>query len=184
MLEIHDVIRWAKRSFPDALFVSTTGFITRDLLEVQDDANNFYLVGSMGMAAPIGLGLALATGRQVVILDGDGSLMMNLGALPVVGQSDTGIVHVVLDNGAHASTGGQKTVHLADPVGVAVACGYRFAVSVVSDAELAAVPTGGAGPALVHTRCAARSTLIGARLALTPQELVTRFQSQLIGAPS
>jgi sulfopyruvate decarboxylase subunit beta len=184
MLEIHDVIQWAKRSFPEALFVSTTGFITRDLLEVQDDAENLYLVGSMGMAAPIGLGLALATGQQVVVLDGDGSLMMNLGALPVVGQSDARIVHVVLDNGAHASTGGQKTVHLADPVGVAVACGYRFAVSVESDAELAAVPTRRDGPTLVHTRCAARSARIGARLALTPKQLVTRFQSRVIEAPS
>jgi len=180
LIDIREAIATILESYPDAIIVSTCGYISRDLLAAGDRAANFYLVGSMGMAAPIGLGLAIAhPERRIVVLDGDGSFAMNLGALPSLAQRAPDLIHVVLDNGAHESTGGQETVQVVDVPGLARASGYPYAVSVSHRDELAASLPQQAGLALIHIRCRARDYAIGARLALTPPELVTRFRSAL-----
>lgn len=169
--------------FPAALCVSTCGFITRDLFGLRDRPANFYLVGSMGAAAPFALGVALAEpGRTVVVLDGDGSLAMNLGCLPMIGGLVPDIVHVVLDNSRHESTGGQRTVRPDDISAVALGCGYGSAHVVDSadafrDLELLRTPV------LVHFRCSPRGRGPGARVTHSPREIVARFQSE-IGVPS
>jgi phosphonopyruvate decarboxylase len=175
MIAVKDAVAAVLAAVPDALVVSTCGYITRDLHEVADRPENFYLVGSMGMAAPIGLGVALARpGRRVVVLDGDGSFAMNLGALPMVAGSGADVVHVVLDNGRHESTGGQRTSGVADPVGLALASGYRAAYRVTSVDEIAGLDLSDA-PVLVHAVCAPRDYAIGRRVTHTPAELVARF---------
>jgi phosphonopyruvate decarboxylase len=175
MLAVRDAIDLVLRAHPTALVVSTCGFITRDLHAVADRPEHFYLVGSMGMAAPIGLGIAVATPhRRVVVLDGDGSFAMNLGVLPVIGAHHVDLVHVVLDNGVHESTGGQRTVGLGDPVGVAQSAGYPEAVSITDRTSLAAYRPERT-PALIHVRCAFRDAPIGPRVAHTPRALVGRF---------
>jgi phosphonopyruvate decarboxylase len=96
----------------DTVFLATTGFTGRELYEVGDIENNFYMVGSMGCISSLGLGLALARpDLRVVVIDGDGSILMRMGAAAVVAAyAPPNLVHVLLDNNAHASTGGQKTV--------------------------------------------------------------------------
>ncbi len=82
-----------------------------DLFGAGDRPQNFYMLGSMGMAVPIGLGVALAQPeRQVIVLEGDGSLLMNLGSLATVGMvAPRNLTIVVWDNGAYQMTGGQAT---------------------------------------------------------------------------
>jgi phosphonopyruvate decarboxylase len=96
----------------DTVFLATTGFTGREMYEVDDKPNNFYMVGSMGCVSSLGLGLALARpDLKIVVIDGDGSLLMRMGGSAVLAAyHPANIVHVLLDNNAHDSTGGQKTV--------------------------------------------------------------------------
>ncbi|MFJ6213756.1 thiamine pyrophosphate-dependent enzyme [Streptomyces sp. NPDC092296] len=178
MLGIREAIAETVRRFPDSLTVSTCGFITRDLYNTADRPENFYLVGSMGMAAPVGLGVALARpDRYVVVLDGDGSFAMNLSVLPMIAEHRPALVHVVLDNGAHESTGGQRPVHIGDPAGLALAAGYAAAHCVATLEELRAAECAPDGPTLLHVRCARRGAGAGRRVEPTPQQLVARFRA-------
>ncbi|MEV7004925.1 thiamine pyrophosphate-dependent enzyme [Streptosporangium sp. NPDC051022] len=179
MLDMREALATIVRGHPDALYVSTCGYITRDLYNVADRPENFYLVGSMGMAAPIGLGIALAQPhRQVVILDGDGSFAMNLSCLPMIGVAAPRIVHVVLDNQRHESTGGQRTVRPGDPVALARACGYAAGYTVSRGEALAGLEISGM-PALVHVLCRPRDYPPGRRVEETPPRLVARFRAAL-----
>lgn len=167
------------RRFDADLVVSTCGHASRDLQAVADRPGHFYLVGSMGMAAPVALGAALAApGRRVLAIDGDGSVAMNLGALPMVAAHDADLLHVVLDNGVHESTGGQATVRAADLAALARAAGYRAAASV---ADLAGIDTIilDERPALLHVRCSPRTEPVPERIRLTPGQLVDRAREAL-----
>lgn len=120
---------------PQAAVVSTTGHISRELYETRAQTGrghrrDFLTVGSMGHASQIALGIALAhPERPVVCLDGDGAALMHMGALAIAGTSGAkNLLHIVLNNGAHDSVGGQKTVGFeVDFVRIADACGYRTA---------------------------------------------------------
>lgn len=91
--------------------VSANGFISRDLHEARDRKSNFYMIGSMGLASSIGLGIALKKpAKCVYVFDGDGNILMNLGSIVTIGSvKPKNLVHVVFDNSAHESTGGQPT---------------------------------------------------------------------------
>ncbi|MFJ6752107.1 thiamine pyrophosphate-dependent enzyme [Streptomyces sp. NPDC091266] len=184
MLDIRAALTALLDRDPSALYVTTCGFITRDVYNIADRPGHFYLVGSMGMAAPVGLGVALARpDRRVVVLDGDGSFAMNPGCLPMIAEHRPDLLHVVLDNGAHESTGGQRTAALGDPVALARAAGYPAAHTVDTLDGLAAVdPPRGSGPTLLHVRCLPRTHKAGRRVELTPQQLVTRFRAEATAA--
>lgn len=127
----------------DATIVATTGMISRELYEQrgqngQDRSGDFLTVGSMGHASQIALGIARAKpDAQVVCLDGDGAVLMHMGGLASIGASATGnLLHVVLNNGAHDSVGGQPTVAFqVSLTGVARACGYDAVEGPVEDAD-------------------------------------------------
>ena len=91
--------------------ISANGFMSRDLFEVNDKESNFYMIGSMGLASSIGLGIALKNPKKkVFVFDGDGNILMNLGSLVTIGSlKPKNLVHVVFDNNSHESTGGQPT---------------------------------------------------------------------------
>ena len=92
--------------------ISANGFISRDLFEANDRNSNFYMIGSMGLASSIGLGLALKNPKKrFFIFDGDGNVLMNLGSLATIGATKPkNLVHIVFDNSSHESTGGQPTI--------------------------------------------------------------------------
>ena len=96
----------------DQLVVCANGLISREAFTIKDRAENFYMIGSMGMASSIGLGVALnQPSKKVIILEGDGNLLMNLGSLPMAGSLQPGnLLHIVLDNEVYASTGNQPTI--------------------------------------------------------------------------
>ena len=126
---------------PDgAVCIHANGYIGRAGHAIRDRDECFYMIGSMGLASSIGLGLALAQPRRlVVVLDGDGNVLMNLGTLATIGAAaPANLVHVCFDNGVHASTGGQPTISDRVPLDeLARAAGYRRVVRVDAPDALA-----------------------------------------------
>ena len=115
----------------DSIVVATTGYTGRELFAIQDRPNQLYMVGSMGCASSLGLGLSLAQpDRRIVVIDGDGAALMRMGNLATLGTYGANLVHIVLDNEVHESTGGQATVAAnVDFASIAAACGYGAAFS-------------------------------------------------------
>ena len=148
---------------PRDVVVCTTGMASREVFEHRERANeghgrDFLTVGGMGHASQIALGLALARpDRTVLCLDSDGAALMHLGALAIIGtRGPANLRHVIFNNGAHDSVGGQPTAGFSvDLTAIADACGYRATRRVeslagIGDAltELASVP----GPTLLEIR--------------------------------
>lgn len=131
--------------------ISTTGKASRELFEArvanaQSHKYDFLTVGSMGHSSSIALGVAInKPGTRIWCVDGDGAVLMHMGALAVIGSNaPKNMVHIVINNEAHETVGGMPTVaNKIDLVAIARACGYPYAVSVDSfeklDAELAEV---------------------------------------------
>ena len=124
--------------------ICTTGKASRELFETrvangQSHKYDFLTVGSMGHSSSIALGIALnKTETKVWCIDGDGAILMHMGAMAVIGaNSPDNLIHVVINNGAHETVGGMPTVAASmDMVGVAKSCGYSNAVCVENFAEL------------------------------------------------
>jgi phosphonopyruvate decarboxylase len=123
------------------VLLASTGFCGRELYAVDDRPNHLYMVGSMGCVVPFALGLALARpDRKVIALDGDGAALMRMGAFATVGAyGPPNLLHLLLDNGMHESTGGQATVSpLVSFADVAAACGYASSMETDDLAQVAA----------------------------------------------
>ncbi|MFC9774397.1 phosphonopyruvate decarboxylase [Paenibacillus chitinolyticus] len=119
--------------------LATTGKTGRELYEIEDADNNLYMVGSMGCIGSLGLGLALSQpSKDIVVIDGDGSLLMRMGSLATNAYyHPANMIHILLDNNAHESTGGQSTVsHSINFIDIAASCGYTNSVHVHSLEEL------------------------------------------------
>ena len=167
--------------------IATTGKTGRELYTLQDRDQHLYQVGSMGGAAPMGLGVALTTGRRTIVLDGDGAALMKLGAMATIGAwQPPGLLHVLLDNGVHDSTGGQATVSASvDFAGVALSCGYAHAFACDTEAGFALAFTaalGLAGPVLLHVRIRPGSMEKLGRPGVAPHEVARRFRDFLVSA--
>ena len=129
---------------PKDCIVSTTGMISRELFEYRTQMNqgherDFLTVGSMGHASQIALGIAMEKqDRRVWCFDGDGATIMHMGSMAIVAsKAPANYIHVVFNNGAHDSVGGQPTVGLQiDLPAIAKAVGYKVAITVASKEEL------------------------------------------------
>lgn len=138
----------------DDIVVSTTGMISRELFEYreakqQGHGADFLTVGSMGHASQIALGIALQKpNRRVIVFDGDGALLMHMGGMAIIGDyCPKNLVHIVFNNGAHDSVGGQPTVgQKIDIEAIAKAVGYTDVVSVDNQSALMC--------AMNHVNCA------------------------------
>lgn len=114
-----------------SILIGTTGYTGRELYAIDDRSNQIYLVGSMGCASSFALGISLARpGLDVTVVDGDGAGLMRMGNFATIGSyGRNNLVHILLDNGVHESTGSQATVSanvsFAD---IAAACGYGVAL--------------------------------------------------------
>jgi thiamine pyrophosphate-dependent acetolactate synthase large subunit-like protein len=154
-----EVVQILHQHLGDALVVSSLGTPSYLLHAAGDRPLNFYMWAAMGMASSAALGLALAQpDRRVVILDGDGAAMMNLGSMVTVGsRRPANLLWVILENGAFLETGGQTiaTHGPADLVGIARAAGIRQsarAANPVAFAELLEYSMAQPGPSLVVAR--------------------------------
>ena len=113
--------------------IAANGFISRDLFNVKDKNTNFYMIGSMGLASSIGLGVALKRPKKkVFVFDGDGNILMNLGSLTTIGSlKPKNLIHVVFDNSVHESTGSQPTnTNFVSIEKIAKACNYNHTFTV------------------------------------------------------
>jgi len=154
-----DATRVVVRQAGDEPIIASLGHPAYDLFAAGDRPANFYTWGSMGLASSIGLGLAMAQpGRRVFALDGDGSLLMNLGSLATMAWvRPPNLVLVVLDNESYATTGGQDTAttHGADLAAAARAMGIPGSLTVRTPAELErALAVRKAGPRVVVAKVA------------------------------
>jgi phosphonopyruvate decarboxylase len=137
--EMLHVVQQAARA-KDVL-IATTGYTCRELYASGDRENQFYTVGAMGCASSFGLGLAIAQPkRRIIVLDGDGAMLMRMGALSTIGyECPDNLVHIVLDNRAYESTGSQQTRSAStDLAAVAAACGYRRVLRVTTTDQMRA----------------------------------------------
>ncbi len=108
---IEEIVK--SRHHQNSLIVSNIGYCSRELYSVKDSPNTFYMLGSMGLASSIGLGVALATHgeKEVIAFDGDGSVLMNLGTLGTIANFAPENYHLlIVDNESHGSTGGQESL--------------------------------------------------------------------------
>jgi len=173
---------------PDqAAVIATTGKCGRELFTLADRAQHLYQVGSMGGASAMALGVALHTERPVIVLDGDGAALMKMGNFATIGaEAPRNLVHLLLDNGVHDSTGGQRTVSsLVDFADAALACGYAYAASCDSLAGLErafSAALARPGPSLVHARIAAGSMANLGRPTIKPPDVAERFRA-FLGTP-
>jgi phosphonopyruvate decarboxylase len=167
-----------------AVFVATTGYCARELFAIADGPNKFYMVGSMGHAAALGLGIAVKGRRRVVVLDGDGALLMRLGTLALVGGfQQLEFVHIVLNNGVHESTGAQPvcggaSVNLR---AVADACGYpqSWAACSISDLkDMLKAASQLSCPVFIDVSAARRSAVLP-RIPDELSELACRFRDHI-----
>jgi thiamine pyrophosphate-dependent acetolactate synthase large subunit-like protein len=138
----------------DLLLVTGLGSTTWDAASVGDDERNFYLWGAMGAAAMVGLGLAIARpDRRVLVVTGDGEMLMGLGSLATIGvQRPPNLAIAVFDNGTYAETGMQAshTAETVDLIGVAQSCGFKETFDIIDELGLRefAFRLHGAGTAL------------------------------------
>jgi phosphonopyruvate decarboxylase len=129
---------------PRDIVVSTTGKTSRELFEYrkvlkQDHSRDFLTVGSMGHCSQIALGIALSKpDKNIYCVDGDGAVIMHMGSLAIIGsQAPSNFKHIVINNGAHDSVGGQPTVGFQiDIPAIAKACGYRSVFKAETDEEV------------------------------------------------
>lgn len=121
------------------LVISTTGNISRELFIIRDSPQNFYMLGSMGLASSIGLGLAICfPKKRIIVIEGDGSILMNMGSMATVGRyTPNNLIHIVLDNEAYESCGDQPSVaKTANLDKIARVVGYRIVQKVDSEEKL------------------------------------------------
>ena len=167
--------------------LASTGFCGRELFATDDRPNQLYMVGSMGCVVPLALGVALKRpDLRVLAVDGDGAALMRMGAFATVGAyGPPNLQHLLLDNGAHDSTGGQATVSpLVSFAEIAAACGYASALDTRDLGEvvnwLEAPPLKGPRFARLHIGMGTPGDL--PRPTMTPVDVKTRLMQHFKSA--
>jgi phosphonopyruvate decarboxylase len=169
----------------DEAIIASTGKTGRELFTILDRANHLYVVGGMGTASAIGFGVAHALPRQpVVVIDGDGAALMKLGALATIGfYQPSNLLHIILDNEAHDSTGGQQTVSgIVRFAAVAAAANYRSAFAADHPEQIreaVRLLRHRPGPSLLHVKIQPGSPEKLGRPTVKPHEVKERFSQFL-----
>ncbi len=177
-MNLQDVILTVKSAAPDAVLVSQLGSVSKDLYLNAHSSSNLYLLGGMGSVIPTAQGLALSTSNHVIALEGDGSLLMNLGTLATVSRYPcSNLVCVILSNGVYQNTGGQP-VSTVDYTTLAESLGLESFFDCYSIADLARALSDDsrAGPKVAVANVVAEDGAQGP-FPLTPADIAKRFQA-------
>jgi thiamine pyrophosphate-dependent acetolactate synthase large subunit-like protein len=165
------------------IIVSANGFISRDVYSTLEKKTNFYMIGSMGLASSIGLGISLKKPKKrIFVFDGDGNILMNLGSLVTIGSlQPKNLIHIVFDNKIHESTGGQPT-H-SDKINISK-------IAKISNYSVFSVKTKKSlenvlekiqklkGPILIHVLIT-KSSEKSSRVNIAPEKIKSRFMSAI-----
>jgi phosphonopyruvate decarboxylase len=182
----YEAIRLIKESLPGFRFLSTTGFISRESFAIKPSPD-FYMVGSMGLIAGIGCGVALARPDvKVAVLDGDGAILMHLGLVAYIGnRKPANFYHFVLDNGVYGSTQNQPTVSGTVQLDKLALCsGYRAALHAATADELQKILgklSGEHGPVMIWVKVAPGNKKGIGRVSVPPEQMKTDFMKGLRG---
>lgn len=169
----------------DELIIHANGAISRESFFCRDRKENFYLLGSMGLASSVALGVALKQpGRRVIVMDGDGNLLMGLANLAVIGTlKPDNLIHLVLDNQAYGTTGNQPTIspHLS-LYQMAQVAGYRESYLIEEEDTLKKIfakSLSQPGPFFIQIRVSREVSLPAPRIPYTARTIKERFMSVL-----
>ncbi len=163
----------------EEIIIANLGIPAKELYEIKDRELNFYMLGSMGLASSIGLGLALVQEKHVYVIDGDGSLLMNPNALIGIGAyNPANLTVIAMDNGAYGSTGNQETATCSqiDLEFLANASGIKDTVKVHTEAELKIALLRKAG--FIHAIVKPANARCG-EIALSANEIKKRFMEAI-----
>jgi phosphonopyruvate decarboxylase len=176
-----EAIAVAIKELGDEPVIHANGYVCRESFATDDRPQNFYMIGSMGLASAIGLGLALVRpARPCVVFDGDGNLLMSLGTLAMVGSlGPRSFIHVVFDNEVYGSTGGQRSPSREVRLDrLALSAGYRTATAATTPDEIAAALRSArldAGPHFILVKVTTTETP-APRIPHTPRAIRDRFR--------
>ena len=160
----------------DDIVLFTTGMISREAQSISDRPNNFYMIGSMGLLSSVGLGMSLNSKKKIVVIDGDGALLMDMGTMALIAfEKPKNLIHIVIDNGSYCSTGRQPTISREVSLDkIARAAGYKTVKKVSSLSQMKNLLKS-AGPAFILLKVKADPGLEPPRIKATPVELKNRM---------
>ena len=139
-----DVLKEIAPILRDHLVICNIGLPSQELHLIDDQPTNFYMLGTMGLSSSIGLGVALAQDKKVISIDGDGSVLTNLGTLPTIANNvSDNLILLIIDNGSYGSTGDQPTYAggKTSLAAVAKACGCENVVECSAEDTASALRT-------------------------------------------
>lgn len=139
-----DAIKRVMNAVKHEVVVCNIGHPAQELFAIRDRPENFYMLGSMGLASSIGLGMAMSTTRKIVVIEGDGAMLMNLGSLATIGaRAARNYILIIVDNAAYGSTGFQPTFTAqgANLAAMAKACGIENCQEITEEAQITGAVT-------------------------------------------
>ena len=167
--------------------VFCNGITSREGFMIKDRPLNFYMLGSMGHAAMIGLGIAQNVKSRVYVFDGDGNFFMNISGSAMIGaEKPSNLVHIIFDNKEYQTTGGQKTISTClDIAKIGQSLGYSYVKTIKSMKELKKEFVKWVklkeGPIMLVIKVEAKYEDKSRVIPLSPQEMVTRFRENIGG---
>ena len=179
-----DAIQVIAKYIKDDPIISANGFISRELFNAYEKNSNFYMIGSMGLASSIGLGVSFKNRYKLIyVFDGDGNILMNLGSMTTIGKlKPKNLVHIIFDNQIHESTGGQYTNSKnIDLEKIAKCVNYKTFVAKNKkelEREIRKIKFG-EGPILLKIKIS-KTTKIGKRIDIEPTKIKSRFQESIM----
>ena len=179
-----DVMEIISEQIGNEIIISANGFLSRELFNVFEKPSNFYMLGSMGLASSIGLGMAIKNPKKrIYVFDGDGNILMNLGSLVTIGSlKPKNLIHVIFDNNVHESTGGQPTNSNKVYIHEIAKASHYTVFNAKNETQLENILKKIrkiVGPIMIHVKIA-KTNKIGKRVNIEPIDIKKRFmKSQL-----
>ena len=178
----YEVLKIVQKKINEKIAViATTGKTGRELYALNDHKNYFYQVGSMGCASAIGLGVATNSKKKIIVLDGDGALLMKMGNMTTIGANcPRNFIHILLDNNVHDSTGQQLTnASTVEFANIAINCGYKKSYSIDNVNDFSNILKKSLdninGPTFIHMKIKKGSIANLGRPTMHPKNVSKRF---------
>jgi sulfopyruvate decarboxylase subunit beta len=174
-----ELLREIASLLSDQLVVCNIGLPSQELHLIDDQPSNFYMLGTMGLASSIGLGLALAQDKKVISIDGDGSVLTNFGTLPTIANNVAdNFILLIVDNGSYGSTGDQPTYagKKTSLSKVATACGCENVIECTAEetADVLKMAIDGDVMTIIVSKCESGNIKVPV-IAMDPVEIRSRF---------